>query len=250
MIRDAAGHATDDGNVGRRQLAGVDARGLRPVPGLAVFAPFGRDGDPGPDEPQRAAGAQDAAGTGIVTAGLVEALPDAESPRPTQRGDDHGASPLVPGPSWRVADAMDLGRADDVFDLVACQFGVMFFPDRVRPPGGAPGAGPRRDVPLQRLTSWTPTSWRPPSTHARRGLPRGPPGLRRAGPAQVRRPGPHRADVQAAGLQFKGLVRNVLVGRSPSAATWPRATASVPRCASSSRSGATWPTSFRRSRRP
>jgi ubiquinone/menaquinone biosynthesis C-methylase UbiE len=33
---------------------------------------------------------------------------------------------------WRRADAMDLPFDDDSFDLVLCQFGVMFFPDRVR----------------------------------------------------------------------------------------------------------------------
>jgi ubiquinone/menaquinone biosynthesis C-methylase UbiE len=33
---------------------------------------------------------------------------------------------------WRPADAMDLPFNDDSFDLVLCQFGAMFFPDRVR----------------------------------------------------------------------------------------------------------------------
>ena len=33
---------------------------------------------------------------------------------------------------WRAADAMDLPFDDDSFDLVLCQFGAMFFPDRVR----------------------------------------------------------------------------------------------------------------------
>jgi ubiquinone/menaquinone biosynthesis C-methylase UbiE len=32
---------------------------------------------------------------------------------------------------WRQADVMDLPFDDDSFDLVLCQFGVMFFPDRV-----------------------------------------------------------------------------------------------------------------------
>jgi SAM-dependent methyltransferase len=34
--------------------------------------------------------------------------------------------------TWQVADALDLPFADGSFDVVACQFGVMFFPDRVR----------------------------------------------------------------------------------------------------------------------
>ena len=33
---------------------------------------------------------------------------------------------------WRAADAMDLPFDDDSVDLVLCQFGAMFFPDRVR----------------------------------------------------------------------------------------------------------------------
>ena len=33
---------------------------------------------------------------------------------------------------WRPADALDLPFADESFDLVLCQFGVMFFLDRVR----------------------------------------------------------------------------------------------------------------------
>jgi SAM-dependent methyltransferase len=54
-------------------------------------------------------------------------------------------SGLVPGASWQQADALDLQFEDDEFDLVVCQFGVMFFPDkragyrealRVLKPGG------------------------------------------------------------------------------------------------------------------
>lgn len=33
---------------------------------------------------------------------------------------------------WRPADALDLPFPDETFDLVLCQFGVMFFPNRVR----------------------------------------------------------------------------------------------------------------------
>jgi SAM-dependent methyltransferase len=36
----------------------------------------------------------------------------------------------VPTATWRQADAMQLPFDDGSFDLVACQFGVMFFPDR------------------------------------------------------------------------------------------------------------------------
>ena len=40
-----------------------------------------------------------------------------------------------PDPSnitWRVADALDLPFEDNSFDLVLCQFGAMFYPDRVQ----------------------------------------------------------------------------------------------------------------------
>jgi SAM-dependent methyltransferase len=48
--------------------------------------------------------------------------------------------------AWRAADALELPFEDETFDAIACQFGVMFFPDkakafseacRVLRPGGA-----------------------------------------------------------------------------------------------------------------
>jgi SAM-dependent methyltransferase len=36
----------------------------------------------------------------------------------------------APGATWREADATSLPFEDASFDLVACQFGVMFFPDK------------------------------------------------------------------------------------------------------------------------
>ena len=34
--------------------------------------------------------------------------------------------------SWQQADALDLSYADGAFDVVVCQFGVMFYPDQVQ----------------------------------------------------------------------------------------------------------------------
>jgi SAM-dependent methyltransferase len=74
-----------------------------------------------------------AAGTGIVTHELIALLPDA-AVTATDLNEamvERGAA-KVPAAVWRQADALELPFADDTFDVVACQFGVMFFPDRAR----------------------------------------------------------------------------------------------------------------------
>lgn len=87
-----------------------------------------------------------AAGTGILTRELVAALPGAQITA-TDLNDAMVAygSQQVPMATWRAADAMHLPFDDGSFDLVTCQFGVMFFPDkpaafremaRVLAPGG------------------------------------------------------------------------------------------------------------------
>ena len=75
-----------------------------------------------------------AAGTGIVTAALAAALPDAEivATDLNQAMLDVAAARGLPGRvSFRVADAQALPFQETSFDLVVCQFGAMFFPDRV-----------------------------------------------------------------------------------------------------------------------
>jgi ubiquinone/menaquinone biosynthesis C-methylase UbiE len=78
-----------------------------------------------------------AAGTGVLTRALAAKLPagtrivatDLNQPmlnRAAGRQDD--ASRVV----WQQSDALALPFADDTFDIVACQFGVMFFPDKVQ----------------------------------------------------------------------------------------------------------------------
>jgi SAM-dependent methyltransferase len=73
-----------------------------------------------------------AAGTGIVTAALAAALPEAEITATdlNQAMLDVAAGALT-GIDFRQADAQALPFADAAFDLVVCQFGVMFFPDRI-----------------------------------------------------------------------------------------------------------------------
>jgi len=91
-----------------------------------------------------------AAGTGVVTRALVARLPESATivatdlnPGMIETAKQVGTSRPV---QWQQADAMQLPFADGEFDVVVCQFGVMFFPDkgsafaearRVLRPGGA-----------------------------------------------------------------------------------------------------------------
>jgi SAM-dependent methyltransferase len=77
-----------------------------------------------------------AAGTGVVTRALA-ALPDPGfdivATDLNQAMLDQAASVGTARPvRWQQADAQDLPFADGEFDLVVCQFGVMFFPDKAR----------------------------------------------------------------------------------------------------------------------
>ena len=75
-----------------------------------------------------------AAGTGIVTAALVRAAPDAEIVATDLNPDMLAVAAAridSPAVSFQPADAQSLPFADGAFDLVVCQFGAMFFPDRV-----------------------------------------------------------------------------------------------------------------------
>jgi ubiquinone/menaquinone biosynthesis C-methylase UbiE len=76
-----------------------------------------------------------AAGTGVLTRELANALPadveiiatDLNQPM-LDAGAQIGTSrPVV----WQHANALDLPFEDESFDVVVCQFGVMFFPDQV-----------------------------------------------------------------------------------------------------------------------
>ena len=76
-----------------------------------------------------------AAGTGIVTEALAQKLPDAEivATDLNQAMLDVAARQVAAGKvTFQQADAQSLPFPDSSFDAVACQFGVMFFPDRPR----------------------------------------------------------------------------------------------------------------------
>lgn len=76
-----------------------------------------------------------AAGTGIVTRALDRVLPPRVSIVATDLSGDmiEVANRLTRSGriSWDVADAADLPYEERSFDAVLCQFGVMFFPDRL-----------------------------------------------------------------------------------------------------------------------
>ncbi|MGI5460856.1 class I SAM-dependent methyltransferase [Streptomyces sp. CA-249302] len=73
-----------------------------------------------------------AAGTGVLTSELLATAPSAEVTA-TDLNETMVAlgATRAPGAAWRQADAQQLPFPDASFDLVVCQFGVMFFPDRV-----------------------------------------------------------------------------------------------------------------------
>lgn len=99
-----------------------------------IFAPYAAD------LAQRAVAAQPrdvlelAAGTGVVTRALAQGLPTASTIVASDLNQamiDHAAAIGTVRPvQWRQADAMKLPFTDASFDLVVCQFGVMFFADK------------------------------------------------------------------------------------------------------------------------
>jgi ubiquinone/menaquinone biosynthesis C-methylase UbiE len=90
-----------------------------------------------------------ACGTGILTRALAAALPDKVAITATDLNQPMiDFAKIQPGSEriqWQQEDAQDLSFPDQTFDVVVCQFGVMFFPDkekaycevlRVLKPGG------------------------------------------------------------------------------------------------------------------
>jgi SAM-dependent methyltransferase len=104
--------------------------------GALFFAPFATD------MAKRLSGMaaghilETAAGTGIVTAAIAASLPDAVAITATDLNQpmlDHAAAkPGIGQVRFRQANAQDLPFPEAEFDAVICQFGVMFFPDRVQ----------------------------------------------------------------------------------------------------------------------
>ena len=190
--------------------------------GPALFAPFASylAGQAAARHPRRVL--EVAAGTGIATRELVRVLPDAAVVATDLNPDMVAwASQRVPQASWSVADATALELPADSFDVVVCQFGVMFFPDRpaafreaarVLAPGGT-----------LLLAVWDAVELSPfPAAlvaSLAAVLPEDPPTFVARVPHGYGDPTRIRADLRAGGLQVDSLERVVLTGRSPSAAT-------------------------------
>jgi SAM-dependent methyltransferase len=77
-----------------------------------------------------------AAGTGVVTRALAEALDDRVSIVATDLNqamlDEAALVPIAHPVQWQQADALALPFGDGEFDVVVCQFGAMFFPDKAK----------------------------------------------------------------------------------------------------------------------
>jgi ubiquinone/menaquinone biosynthesis C-methylase UbiE len=118
--------------------------------GPLIFAPYADDLAARTAGLRPALVLETAAGTGIVTRALRRALPAPVQIVTTDLNqpmlDYAAAVEPLDNVAWRQADALALPFPDASFDAVACQFGVMFFPDkragyreakRVLEPGGA-----------------------------------------------------------------------------------------------------------------
>jgi ubiquinone/menaquinone biosynthesis C-methylase UbiE len=78
-----------------------------------------------------------AAGTGVLTRALAARLPASAHIVATDLNQpmlDRAASRQPDGSRivWQQADALKLPFEDKLFDVVTCQFGVMFFPDKIQ----------------------------------------------------------------------------------------------------------------------
>lgn len=101
-----------------------------------IFAPYATDlaARVATRQPKRVL--EIAAGTGVVTRELAKALPADVAIVATDLNqpmlDQAAAIGTVRPVEWRQADAMQLPFADASFDVVVCQFGAMFFPDKAK----------------------------------------------------------------------------------------------------------------------
>jgi ubiquinone/menaquinone biosynthesis C-methylase UbiE len=163
-----------------------------------------------------------AAGTGAVTKALYDKLPDAEivatdlnQPMLDVAAEQFGSGEV----HFYQADAMDLPFLDGTFDLVVCQFGSMFFPDKVR------GHSQARRVLMEGghylLAIWDAIERNDLSDAAQQALirffPDNPPLFMREGPFGYHDPAAIERDLRNAGFKTIEIETVELRSRSPSA---------------------------------
>jgi ubiquinone/menaquinone biosynthesis C-methylase UbiE len=126
MMRPAGGDSTFAGSI-----PALYDRYLGPL----LFAPYARELGERLADLRAGALLETAAGSGIVTEVLVETLPAGVEIVATDLNQamvDHAAAkPALARATLRQADALALPFEAARFDAVVCQFGAMFFPDRV-----------------------------------------------------------------------------------------------------------------------
>ncbi|MEU9798863.1 class I SAM-dependent methyltransferase [Streptomyces sp. NPDC051000] len=162
-----------------------------------------------------------AAGTGALTSLLLAAAPSGEvTATDLNEAMVVFGSTRAPGATWRQADAQGLPFPDGAFDLVVCQFGVMFFPDRV-----AAFTEARRV--LARGGRFLFNTWGPLDTHAfgaavqaglERAFPADPPQFLPTVPHGYCDPAVVAADLAAAGFTVEDEQELTLEGRATSTA--------------------------------
>jgi SAM-dependent methyltransferase len=163
-----------------------------------------------------------AAGTGVVTDALARALPDAtivatdlNQPMLDVAATRVGSANV----SFRQADALDLPFEDSSFDLVVCQFGVMFYPDKVK--GNAEAHRVLRNGGQYLLAIWDKIGRNALSNLAnetmRRQFPDNPPMFMTRGPFSYYDPMSIERDLRAGGFTKVEIETVELRSRSPSA---------------------------------
>lgn len=171
---------------------------------------------------QPAAVLETAAGTGVVTGELARALPAARiiATDLNQAMLDVAASRVTaPNVSFQQADALALPFEDSSFDLVVCQFGVMFYPDKVR--GNAEARRVLRDGGHYLLAIWDRIERNELSQLAhetmQRQFPDNPPMFMKRGPFSYYDRDAIEADLRAAGFASVNIETVELKSRSGSA---------------------------------
>jgi len=163
-----------------------------------------------------------AAGTGVVTAALAEALPGAEiiATDLNQPMLDVAATRVISNNvTFRQADALDLPFGDGEFDLVVCQFGAMFFPDKVQ--GAAEARRVLRDSGTYLFAVWDRIDRNGLSDIANRTLhdiyPENPPKFMERGPFSYHEPEWIQRDLRDGGFTAIDIETVKLTSRAPSA---------------------------------